>query len=152
MYLGDKRRVGTKKSLYSCYSSEKFLRIGYWKHRSTRTEKSEGNADFKEAFSQPELSFLGFTRNTIPLLGGPPWGLGMQSGPGHAVGPRPPRRGAGARHNTTLSGESASLSWNILPRGWARVTGWGPLWPSASQEAPSRHGFFPAPYSFQKCF
>lgn len=127
-------------SLYSCYSSEKFLRIGYWEHKPTRPEKSGGNADFQEAFSQPELSFLGFTKNTIPLLGGPPLGAGR------AVGPRPPRRGAGARHNTTLSGESASLSWNIPPRGWARVKGWGPLWPAASQEAPSRHGFFPAPY------
>lgn len=83
MYLGDKRRVGTKMSLYSCYSSEKFLRIGYWEHRPTRPEKSGGNTDFQEAFSQPELSFLGFTKNTIPLLGGPPWGLGVQSGPGH---------------------------------------------------------------------
>lgn len=110
MYLGDQRRVGTKMSLYSCYSSENFLRLCYWKHKSTRRGKSEGNADFKEAFSQPELSFLGFTKNTVPLLGGPPWGLDG------AVRPRPPRRGAGARHSATLSGESVSLSWNILPR------------------------------------
>lgn len=41
----------------------------------------KGSLIFKEAFSQPESSFLGLTENTIPLLEFGGWAL--QWGPGH---------------------------------------------------------------------
>lgn len=103
--------------------------------------KSEGYTSFKEASRglrslKPELIFLGFPKNTNPLSY--VWGLGIAAKlwppPGHL-------RGTGACHSATLSGESASLSWNVPPRVRARVMGWGHSGPQLLRKlvlAPSR--------------